>query len=71
MAHLAHLPPSQALAASTNAAWAKIDRDLVVQQASTAPYLNGILTSFFSSKMDVSCDIFDDNNDDLAQMCMK
>jgi peptide/nickel transport system substrate-binding protein len=71
MNRLAHLPPSQALAASTNAAWAKLDHDLMVNDASTAPYLNGILTSFFSSKMDLACDIFDDNNDDVAQFCMK
>ena len=71
MDHLAHLPPSEALSSSTNAAWAKIDHDLMVQQASTVPYLNGILTSFFNSTMDLNCDIFDDNNDDLAQMCMK
>jgi hypothetical protein len=43
----------------------------MVKYASTAPYLNGILTSFFNSKMDLNCDIFDDNNDDLAQMCLK
>jgi peptide/nickel transport system substrate-binding protein len=65
------LSPSQALSSSTNAAWAKIDHDLVVKYASTVPYLNVILTSFFSSKMDMSCDIFDDNNDDVAQFCLK
>jgi peptide/nickel transport system substrate-binding protein len=64
------LPPSQALSASTNAAWAKLDKQFS-DQAATAPYLNGILTSFFSSKMDVSCDIFDDSQDDVAQFCMK
>jgi peptide/nickel transport system substrate-binding protein len=69
--HLDSLPPNQALSASTNAAWAKIDHDLMVKDASTAPYLNGILTSFFSSNMNVACDIFDDNNDDVAQFCMK
>ncbi len=68
---LGSLPPSEALSASTNAAWAKIDRDLMVKYASTVPYLNGILTSFFSSKMDLACDIFDDNNDDPAQFCLK
>ena len=41
------------------------------EYASTAPFYNGILTSFFSSKMDLSCDIFTDNNDDLAQFCLK
>jgi peptide/nickel transport system substrate-binding protein len=65
------LPPNQALSTSTNAAWAKIDNDLMVKDASTVPYLNGILTSFFSSKMNVACDIFDDNNDDPAQFCLK
>jgi peptide/nickel transport system substrate-binding protein len=65
------LPPSEALSQSTNAAWAKVDHDLMVKYASSAPYLNGILTSFFSSKMDPSCDVFDDNNDDVIQFCMK
>jgi peptide/nickel transport system substrate-binding protein len=69
--HFGHLPPAQALSASTNAGWAAIDNDLMVKYASTVPYLNGILTSFFNSKMNLACDIFDDNNDDLAQMCMK
>jgi peptide/nickel transport system substrate-binding protein len=68
---LDHLPPSQALSASTNAKWAAIDKTLMVKDASTVPYLNGILTSFFSSKMNVACDIFDDNNDDVAQFCLK
>jgi peptide/nickel transport system substrate-binding protein len=68
---LGSLPPNQALSASTNGAWAKIDRDLMLKYASTAPYLNGIITSFFSSKLDPSCDVFDDNNDDVAQFCMK
>jgi peptide/nickel transport system substrate-binding protein len=68
---LDHLPPSQALSSSTNAKWAAIDRDLMVKDASTVPYLNGILTSFFSTKMNVACDIFDDNNDDVAQFCLK
>jgi len=43
----------------------------MVTYASEAPYLNGILTSFFNSKMSLPCDIFDDNNDDLAQFCLK
>ncbi|HEX6951711.1 MAG TPA: ABC transporter substrate-binding protein [Gaiellaceae bacterium] len=68
---LTHLPPSQALSKSTNDKWAALDKKLMVEYASEAPYLNGILTSFFSSKMDLSCDIFDDNNDDLAQFCLK
>jgi len=68
---LDHLPPSQALSAGTNGKWAAIDRDLMVKDASTAPYLNGILTSFFSTEMDPSCDIFDDSQDDVAQFCRK
>ncbi|HEU5214660.1 MAG TPA: ABC transporter substrate-binding protein [Gaiellaceae bacterium] len=69
--HLGHLPPPQALSATTNAAWARIDGDLMVKYASTAPYYNGIVTSFFSSKMALPCDVFDDNDDDLAQFCLK
>jgi len=69
--HYGHLPPSQALSSSTNDAWANMDKTLMVQYASTAPYLNGILTSFFSSRMYLPCDVFDDNNDDLAQFCLK
>ena len=68
---LDHLPPSQALSATTNAKWAEIDKTLMVKDASTAPFLNGILTSFFSSKMNVACDVFDDNQDDVAQFCLK
>ncbi len=71
MARLAHLPPAQALSTTTNTAWAKIDNELMTKYASTAPYLNGILTSFFSSKMDVSCDVFTDSQDDVAQFCLK
>ena len=65
------LPPDQALSASTNAAWAKVDKTLIVDHAAVAPYLNGILTSFFSSQMNVACDIFTDSQDDPAQFCMK
>ncbi|HEY3550130.1 MAG TPA: ABC transporter substrate-binding protein [Gaiellaceae bacterium] len=71
MNKLASLPPNQALSASTNAKWAAIDRDLMVKYASSVPYLNGILTSFFSTRMNVDCDIYDDNNDDVAQFCTK
>ena len=71
MDRLGSLPPDQALSASTNAAWAKVDKTLIVDHAAVAPYLNGILTSFFSSKMDPNCDVFTDNQDDLAQFCLK
>jgi peptide/nickel transport system substrate-binding protein len=68
--HLDSLPPNQALSSSTNDAWAKLDKEFS-DNAATAPYLNGILTSFFSSKMNVACDVFTDNQDDLAQFCTK
>src|SRR5262249_22797537 len=71
MANLAALPPDQALSSQTNAKWATMDRDFMTKYASTVPFLNGILTSFFSTKMNVDCDIFDDNQDDLAQFCQK
>ena len=69
--HYGHLPPSQALSPSTNAAWAKIDHELMVKYASTAPYLNPIVTSFFSPQVSLSCDVFDDSADDLAQFCLQ
>jgi peptide/nickel transport system substrate-binding protein len=68
---LDHLPPSQALSPDTNAKWAAIDKTLTVKYASTAPFLNGVLTSFFSSRMDPACDVFTDNQDDPAQFCLK
>jgi peptide/nickel transport system substrate-binding protein len=68
---LDHLPPNDALSKSTNSRWAGIDKELMVKYASTVPYLNGIETSFFSSKMDVGCDVFTDNFDDIAQFCLK
>jgi peptide/nickel transport system substrate-binding protein len=71
MAHLATLPPDQALSSSTNAAWAEMDRDFMTKYASTAPYLNRIVTSFFSTNMNVACDIFTDVEDDVAQFCQK
>jgi peptide/nickel transport system substrate-binding protein len=70
MAHLAALPPDQALSSSSNAAWATMDKDFS-DNAATVPYLNGIITSFFSTKMNPDCDIFTDNQDDVAQMCEK
>ena len=70
MAQLAALPPSQALSPSTNAKWAAIDQAMS-NDAATVPYLNGILTSFFSTKLDPACDVFDDNQDDIAQFCQK
>jgi len=68
---LGHLPPSKAFADKTNAAWAALDKKLMVQYASQAPFLNGVITSFFSSKMDPNCDVFTDLFDDVAQMCQK
>jgi peptide/nickel transport system substrate-binding protein len=71
IATLSHQPPSQALSSSTNGKWAAIDKTLMVKYASTAPFMNGILTSFFSKRMDPACDIFTDSQDDPAQFCLK
>ena len=68
---LGHLPPSQAFSSSTNSKWAALDNKLMVKYASQAPFLNGVVTSFFSSKMNPNCDVFDDWHDDVAEMCMK
>ncbi|MGZ4335251.1 MAG: ABC transporter substrate-binding protein [Gaiellaceae bacterium] len=68
---LGHLAPEQAFSSSTTADWAALDKKLMVQYASEAPFLNGVLTSFFSSKTDPNCDVFDDLFDDPAEMCLK
>jgi peptide/nickel transport system substrate-binding protein len=65
------LPPAEANSPGTNAAWAKVDYAYIVKYAAVAPYYNGLLTSFFSSRMDMKCDIFDDSQDDFAQFCLK
>jgi peptide/nickel transport system substrate-binding protein len=68
---LGHLPPSQAFSASTTADWAALDKTLMVKYASEAPFLNGVITSFFSAKTDPNCDVFTDLFDDPAEMCLK
>jgi peptide/nickel transport system substrate-binding protein len=68
---LGHLPSSQAFTAKTTNDWAALDKKLMVKYASEAPFLNSVITSFFSSKMDPKCDIFTDLFDDMAQMCQK
>ena len=68
---LSHLAPSDAFSSSTTNSWAALDKTLMVKYASEAPFLNGVITSFFSSKMNPNCDVFDDWFDDPAEMCMK
>ena len=68
---LGHLPPAKAFSSSTTADWAALDKTMMVKYATEAPFLNGVITSFFSSKMDPSCDIFTDLFDDMAQTCTK
>lgn len=71
--HLAHLPPTQAFSASTNTAWANLDKTLMTKYVSEAPFLNSVITSFFATRMNTSpqCDVFTDLFDDPAQMCLK
>jgi peptide/nickel transport system substrate-binding protein len=71
IARLSHLPPSQASASSTNDAWAKLDSDLMTKYASEVPYLNGVLTDFFSSRMNASCDVNTNFYSDFSQYCLK
>jgi len=68
---LAELAPSKAFSSSTTNDWAALDKSLMVKYVSEAPFLNGVLTSFFSANMDPNCDVFDDWFDDVAEMCMK
>jgi peptide/nickel transport system substrate-binding protein len=72
MNRLGHLPPSKAFSSTTTAAWANLDKELMVKYATQAPFLNGVITSFFSSRMDATtCDVFTDLFDDMAQTCLK
>jgi peptide/nickel transport system substrate-binding protein len=71
IAKLAALPPAQAFSSSTTNSWANLDKTMMVKYATEAPFLNGVITSFFSSKMNPNCDVFDDWFDDVAEMCMK
>jgi peptide/nickel transport system substrate-binding protein len=68
---LAALPPSKANSETTNAAWANIDKTLMVKYATEVPYLNGLLTDFFSNRMDPGCDVVDNFYADFAQFCLK
>jgi peptide/nickel transport system substrate-binding protein len=69
--HLSHLPPSQAFSSSTDNAWAALDKTLMVKYTSEAPFLNSVITSFFATRMNPSCDVFTDLFDDPAEMCLK
>jgi len=69
--HLGHLPPTQAFSSSTNSDWANLDKTLMTKYVSEAPFLNEVITSFFSTRMNPSCDVFTDLFDDVAQMCLK
>jgi peptide/nickel transport system substrate-binding protein len=68
---LSHLPPGQANSKETNDAWAKLDHDLMVKYASQVPYLNGLLTDFFSSRMDPTCNVITNFYSDFSQYCLK
>jgi peptide/nickel transport system substrate-binding protein len=68
---LSSLPPDQASSKETNDAWAKLDHDLMVKYASTVPYLNGLLTDFFSSRMDLKCNVDTNFQADFSQFCLK
>jgi peptide/nickel transport system substrate-binding protein len=68
---LSSLPPNEASSNETNDAWAKLDHDLMVKYASTVPYLNGLLTDFFSKRMDLKCNIDTNFQADFSQFCLK
>jgi peptide/nickel transport system substrate-binding protein len=46
------------LTPEVNNRWAKVDSDLMVKYATTVPYLNRSQTDFFSSRVDMSCYLF-------------
>jgi hypothetical protein len=43
----------------------------MTKYVSEAPFLNSVITSFFSTRMNPNCDVFTDLFDDPAQMCLK
>ena len=43
----------------------------MVKYSSEVPYLNGLLTDFFSSRMDPSCDVNTNFYSDFSQYCLK
>jgi peptide/nickel transport system substrate-binding protein len=45
----------QGINAKTNAGWAKVDKELIVDNVAAAPYLNRTSTDFFSARMDQAC----------------
>jgi peptide/nickel transport system substrate-binding protein len=47
-----------AITPAINARWAKVDRDLMVTNATTIPYMNKSSTDFFGPKIDMSCYVF-------------
>src|SRR3954452_8777421 len=71
IARLSHLPPDQANSSETNDAWAKVDNDLMVKYASQVPYLNRITSDFFSSRMDLACNVDTNFQSDFSQYCLK
>jgi peptide/nickel transport system substrate-binding protein len=46
------------LTPEANNRWAKVDRDLMVTNATTVPYMNRSSTDFFGPKMDMGCYVF-------------
>ena len=46
------------LTPEVNARWAKVDRDLMVTNATTIPYMNRSQTDFFGPKIDMGCYVF-------------
>jgi peptide/nickel transport system substrate-binding protein len=69
--HLGTLPPGQAFSSSTDNSWANLDKTLMTKYVSEAPFLNEVITSFFSTRMNPQCDVFTDLFSDAAQMCLK
>jgi peptide/nickel transport system substrate-binding protein len=68
---LSSLAPDEANSQQTKDDWAKLDHDLMVKYASTVPYLNGLLTDFFSSRMDLGCNVDTNFQADFSQFCLK
>jgi peptide/nickel transport system substrate-binding protein len=71
-AEIEALKKEEQITPEVNDRWAKVDRDLVVTNATTVPYMNRSQTDFFSTKVDMSCYVFHLLNQwDWGVSCMK
>jgi len=71
-AEIESLKKEEEITPAVNDRWAKVDKDLMVTDSTTVPYMNRSQTDFFSTRMDMSCYSFHLLNQwDWGISCMK